>query len=130
MSAAFSAIMIVGAQVFDELMNGITELSQTRKPSIPLNFKSGVIPKRVILDPFDGDKSVHSARRGVKSDAAVSGKWCNDAEGRMAQQSPRFLRPLEQCYAPLVVNSSTAWIVPCQQTQKAGQIGQGLLSLV
>ena len=27
-------------------------------------LKNGVIPKRVILDPFDGDKSVHSAKRG------------------------------------------------------------------
>ena len=41
-----------------------------------------------------------------------------------------FLRPLEQRYAPLVVQSSMAWIVPCQQTQKAGQMSQGLLSLV
>jgi len=40
----------------------------------------------------------------------------------LAQQSPAFLRPLEQRYAPLVVDKTTAWIVPCQQTQKAGQM--------
>jgi len=48
----------------------------------------------------------------------------------LAQQSPAFLRPLEQRYAPLVVNQTTAWTVPCQQTQKAGQMSQGLLPLV
>jgi len=48
----------------------------------------------------------------------------------LAQQSPAFLRPLEQRYAPLVVSKTTTWIVPCQQTQKTGQMGQGLLPLV
>jgi len=33
----------------------------------------------------------------------------------LAQQSPAFLRPLEQRYDPLVVNQTTAWM-PCQQT--------------
>jgi len=48
----------------------------------------------------------------------------------LAQQSPRFLRPLEQRYDPLVLSQSTVWIVPCQQTQKAGQTSQRLLPLV
>jgi len=48
----------------------------------------------------------------------------------LAQQSPHFLRPLEQRYDPLVLSQSTAWTVPCQQTQKAGQTSQGLLPLV
>jgi len=48
----------------------------------------------------------------------------------LAQQSPAFLRPLEQRYDPLVVNKTTACIVPCQQTQKADQISQKLLPLV
>jgi len=81
------------------------------------------MPKEIILDPFDGDKSVHSARRNAKRDAAVSGKRWNDAEGRIWPSKARaFLRPLEQRYDPLVVQSSSAWNVPCQQTQKVGQM--------
>ena len=34
--------MIVGAFVFDEFTVGITELSATRSPSIPLSLRSGV----------------------------------------------------------------------------------------
>jgi len=41
--------------------------------------------------------------------------------GGFGPAKPGFLRPLEQRYDPLVVNKTTACIVPCQQTQKAGQ---------
>ena len=40
-SAAFSAIMMVAALVFDDTMRGITELSQTRKPSMPRSLSEG-----------------------------------------------------------------------------------------
>lgn len=39
MSAAFSAIMIVGAFVFPDIMFRMTEASTTRKLSMPLNLK-------------------------------------------------------------------------------------------
>jgi len=89
-----------------------------------------IIPKEVILDPFDGDKSVHSARRGAKRDMGYRASAATTPGGGFGPAKPGLLRPLEQRYAPLVVNKTTAWIVPCQQTQKAGQTKQGLLTLV
>ena len=90
-----------------------------------------LIPKRVILDPFDGDKSVHSVRVGVKSDAAVSGKRCNDAEGRIWPSKARLFCARWSSVTPHLWSiRARPWIVPCQQTQKAGQMSQGLLSLV
>src|SRR6218665_1349436 len=40
-SAAFSATMMVGALVLQEGTKGITDASTTRKPSMPMSFRSG-----------------------------------------------------------------------------------------
>jgi len=41
MSAAFSAIMMVGALVFDDTRRGMIEASTTRNPAIPLSRSRG-----------------------------------------------------------------------------------------
>jgi len=105
-------------------------LQKTALWLIPNPASFGIIPREVIRDPFDGDKSVHSARRSAKRDAGYRASAATTPRDVFGPAKPGFLRPLEQRYDPLVVNQTTAWIVPCQQTQKAGQTSQGLLSLV
>jgi len=80
----------------------------------------------MVTNPFIRLGAARSAMRGI-GQALQRRRWAD-----LAQQSPAFLRPLEQeqRYDPLVVNQTTAWIVPCQQTQKAGQTSQRLLPLV
>jgi len=88
------------------------------------------MPKEVILDPFDGDKSVHSARRNTKRDAGHRVSAGTTPRDGFGPAKPGFLRPLEQRYDLTVVFKTTACIVPCQQTQKAGQTSHRLLPLV
>ena len=46
----------------------------------------------------------------------ASGKLCNDTDGRIWPTEGRHFRPAGHRYDPLVVNQTTAWLVPCQQT--------------
>ncbi len=61
------------------------------------------MPKEVIFDPLDGNKSVHSARRGAKRDAGYRASAATTPMGGFGPAKPGLLRPLEQRYAPLVV---------------------------
>jgi hypothetical protein len=74
------------------------------------------------IDPFDGAKSVHSARHATQRDACVSGKLRNDDDGliwptivpearlgpcrrRVFNMTGRFYTPAGRRYASLVVGS-------------------------
>ncbi len=78
----------------------------------------------MVPNPFIRLDTARSAMRGI-GQVLQRRRWAD-----LTQQGPAFLRPLEQRYVPLVVSQTTAWNVPCQQTQKAGQIGQNLTPLV
>jgi len=78
----------------------------------------------MVTNPFI---RLDAARSAMPPYRASAGTTPGDVFG---PAKPGFLRPLEQRYAPLVVDKTTAWNVPCQQTQKAGQTSQRLLSLV
>jgi len=57
----------------------------------------------MVTNPFIRLDAVRSAIRGI-------GQALERRRGAyLAQQSPAFLRPLEQRYDPLVVNETTAW---------------------
>ncbi|MGI9385300.1 MAG: hypothetical protein ACR2PO_19280, partial [Methyloligellaceae bacterium] len=64
----------------------------------------------------------HSVRRGALRDAGASGKLRNDADGRNGPTEGRYFAPAGRRYDPLVVNQSTAQIVPSQQTRNIGQM--------
>jgi hypothetical protein len=57
------------------------------------------------IDPFDGAKSVHSARHATQRDACVSGKLRNDDDGLIWPTEGRFFTPAGRRYASLVVGS-------------------------
>jgi hypothetical protein len=52
----------------------------------------------------------------------VSGEKRNDVDGRIWAAVGRVFTPAEHRYARLVVNQTTAKIMPCQQTRKLGQM--------
>jgi len=67
-----------------------------------------LIPKEVIIDPFDGDKSVHSGRRWCVARYGVSGKRRNAPDGRIWPTKGQFFAPAGRRYAPLVVGQTKA----------------------
>ena len=75
-----------------------------------------VIPTEGIIDPFDGAKSVHSARARRAARCGVSGKRRNAADERIWPTEGRFFTPAGRRYARIVVNQTTAPDMPSQQT--------------
>ena len=110
MSDAFSAIMIVGALVLHDGMNGMTEASTTRKPSSPRSRGRASRPRRRPAPsrrfrPDDG-RSCTSGRRIAPASSSVSssspGQALGEHEGlqrRLAQDLAREPQAFERAFA-------------------------------
>jgi|GEM_PF-1284002 len=54
-----------------------------------------IIPKEVIIDPFDGDKSVHSGRRGAQRDTPYRASAATHRMDGFGPPKAGFSRPLD-----------------------------------
>ena len=71
----------------------LKNLTSVRFPDSELLVR--VIPKEVIIDPFDGVKSVHSGRRGAQRDAVHLASAATHQMDGFGPPKAGFSRPLD-----------------------------------